>query len=78
LFLSKLPRLIYFSFILYAAKPQYLTVSLDGAGTVKNGSTIGPYKEGTEVTLVCESGGGKPIPKVTWFNGTTRIPGKVF
>ena len=24
---------------------------------------------------MCESGGGKPIPRVAWFNGTRIIPG---
>ena len=37
---------------------------------------IGPYKEGQEVRLVCESGGGKPIPKVTWYNGSQIVSGK--
>ena len=37
---------------------------------------IGPFDEGHEVKLLCESGGGKPIPKVTWFNGSNIISGK--
>ncbi|XP_049814950.1 hemicentin-1 isoform X1 [Schistocerca nitens] len=39
-----------------------------------DGREIGPYTEGDELTLVCESGGGKPIPAVSWWNGTQRIP----
>ena len=39
-------------------------------------SRIGPYNEGQELRLLCESGGGKPIPRVTWYNGSEKISGK--
>ena len=35
--------------------------------------TIGAYNEGQEMRLVCESGGGKPIPRVTWYNGRGEV-----
>ena len=35
--------------------------------------TIGSYNEGQEMRLVCESGGGKPIPRVTWYNGRGEV-----
>ena len=38
---------------------------------------VGPFNEGQELRLLCESGGGKPIPRVTWYNGTEIISGKV-
>ncbi|CAG9768080.1 unnamed protein product [Ceutorhynchus assimilis] len=38
-----------------------------------NGSILGPKEEGDEVDLVCEAGSGKPIPRVSWYNGSTLI-----
>ena len=38
-------------------------------------SRIGPYNEGQELRLLCESGGGKPIPRVTWYNGSEKLSG---
>ncbi len=38
---------------------------------------VGPFNEGQELRLLCESGGGKPIPRVTWYNGTEIISGKI-
>ena len=41
-------------------------------------SVIGPYNEGRELRLLCESGGGKPIPRVTWYNGSESLSGKLY
>jgi len=30
-------------------------------------SVVGPFNQGTELTLICESGGGKPIPQVYFY-----------
>lgn len=38
-----------------------------------NGSILGPKEEGEEVDLICEAGSGKPIPRVSWYNGSTLI-----
>ncbi|CAG0915650.1 unnamed protein product [Notodromas monacha] len=56
-------------------KPQPPILLLDGVGILKNGSKVGPFKEGTEISLRCESRGGKPVPKVSWLNGTSQIYG---
>ncbi|CAB4061168.1 unnamed protein product [Lepeophtheirus salmonis] len=37
---------------------------------------FGRTPRGQELRLLCESGGGKPIPKVTWYNGSDILPGK--
>ena len=44
-----------------------------GGGSAVEPVTIGAYNEGQEMRLVCESGGGKPIPRVTWFNGRGEV-----
>lgn len=46
---------------------------------LSNSTVLGPKGEGDEVDLICEASGGKPIPKVKWYNGTTEIQrGKYF
>ncbi|RXG60373.1 Cell adhesion molecule 4, partial [Armadillidium vulgare] len=37
------------------------------------GSVIGPYQEGDPLRLRCESLGGDPTPKVTWWEGRTLL-----
>lgn len=34
---------------------------------------IGPFDEGSTVTLQCFSSGGRPIPDVKWFNGSKQL-----
>ena len=67
-----------------AAEPKYLNISIpddkmlaavtshDVVGSLEP-VTIGAYNEGQEMRLVCESGGGKPIPRVTWYNGRGEV-----
>ena len=47
--------------------------SHDVGGSAAEPVTIGAYNEGQEMRLVCESGGGKPIPRVTWYNGRGEV-----
>ena len=58
---------------IFTAEPKYVNISLDGKDI--SGSVIGPYNEGQELRLLCESGGGKPIPRVTWYNGSEILSG---
>lgn len=50
-------------------KPDFIRVTLPGSYEVKNNSLIGPYLEGASLSLSCESGPGRPIPDVSWWNG---------
>ena len=50
-----------------------MKISMDGKDI--SDSRIGPYNEGQELRLLCESGGGKPIPRVTWYNGSEKLSG---
>ena len=63
-----------FSIFSFSAEPKYVNISLDGKDI--SDSVIGPYNEGQELRLQCESGGGKPIPIVTWYNGSEVLSGK--
>lgn len=57
-------------------KPEYVRITKDDSTELQNASTIGPFTEGEELTLTCESGGGKPIPSVVWWNGTNKMTGE--
>ncbi|XP_035209002.1 lachesin-like [Stegodyphus dumicola] len=35
--------------------------------------TIGPYKEGSSLTIICEAHGGKPLPAVSWWRDRTDV-----
>jgi hypothetical protein len=58
-----------------SVKPEYMRITKDDSTELQNASTIGPFTEGEELTLTCESGGGKPIPSVVWWNGTHKMTG---
>lgn len=46
----------------------------DSQGThLVNTSMLGPKDEGTDVDIICEAGGGKPVPMVRWYNQTTEM-----
>ena len=70
---------LYFD-LTFSAEPKYLSVTLpDGQDVIDDSSdvsSIGPFNEGQEVRLLCEAGGGKPIAKVIWYNGTQVISGQ--
>lgn len=36
-------------------------------------NVIGPYDEGSNVHLICEAEGGKPPPKVEWYQGARLL-----
>lgn len=37
------------------------------------GNVVGPFQEGDTLRLRCESLGGDPTPKVTWWDGATLL-----
>lgn len=40
---------------------------------IRNGSTLGPLKEGYRLEIGCEVRGARPEPKVGWYRGATRL-----
>ncbi|KAK9736364.1 hypothetical protein QE152_g12628 [Popillia japonica] len=52
-------------------RPNYVKISQDGDRG--NSSWLGPYNEGTNIELKCEARGGRPIPKITWYNNSNII-----
>ncbi|XP_037077578.1 hemicentin-2-like [Pollicipes pollicipes] len=57
------------------AEPGALRILLKDGAEVTDGSLIGPYAEGTNLTLTCEAPGGKPPATVTWWNNTVDMGG---
>ncbi|KAL3285415.1 hypothetical protein HHI36_019517, partial [Cryptolaemus montrouzieri] len=54
-------------------KPTSVTIK-DNQGTpLVNSSILGPKDEGTDVEIICEAEGGKPVPMVRWYNRTTEL-----
>lgn len=60
--------------LLSTVKPKYIKVTKAGA-PLKN-ETVEHMNEDDVILLECESGGGKPIPTVEWWNGTQKMDGK--
>ena len=46
------------------------------SAAIRNVSRIGPFNEGTVVTLLCRSGGGRPVPEIQWWNGQRVLQGE--
>ncbi len=67
----------YFVLLFFSAEPKYVNITLpDGQDVhLPPKSSVGPFNEGQDLRLLCESGGGKPIPRVTWYNGTQIMSG---
>lgn len=45
--------------------------------TVSTGATLGPINEGSTISLYCESGEGKPVPTVEWFQDDQPLESKI-
>lgn len=67
---------IIFNNYYFLAAPENVEILLeDGRTATRNVSRIGPFNEGTTVTLLCRSGGGRPVPHIEWWNGTQVLDG---
>ncbi|XP_058791072.1 hemicentin-1 isoform X2 [Phymastichus coffea] len=44
--------------------------------TLEDGRVLGPVIEGSSIALRCESGKGRPVPTVEWYNGNTKLKSK--
>lgn len=62
--------------ISFSVVPETVRIITTEGAALSNSSILGPYDEGTHVTLNCEAHGGRPTPKVSWYNGTHEIKGK--
>ncbi|KAG8191276.1 hypothetical protein JTE90_003287 [Oedothorax gibbosus] len=60
------------SMVLNVIVPPKETIILDAENNELSG-VIGPYDEGSELRLRCESIGGIPPPTVTWWRGSTLL-----
>ncbi|XP_064471723.1 hemicentin-1-like isoform X2 [Ornithodoros turicata] len=55
--------------------PKEPVIKMDGK-QLTNGTTLGPYLEGSTVVLDCVSSGGRPAPQVLWRNSSVKLPVK--
>ncbi|ODM99871.1 Cell adhesion molecule 2 [Orchesella cincta] len=55
------------------AKPDYVRIQDISGSETANASLIGPYNEGTVITLVCVSSGGKPVAQLNWYNNSSPL-----
>ena len=63
---------------IFSAAPKYVEILLEDGRTsaaIRNVSRIGPFNEGTTVTLLCRSGGGRPVPRIEWWSGNRILEG---
>ncbi|XP_035702981.1 uncharacterized protein LOC110843952 isoform X2 [Folsomia candida] len=58
------------------AKPEYVRIEDMKGSETANASLIGPFNEGNVITLVCMSGGGKPVAHLNWYNSSSPLPGQ--
>ena len=45
--------------------------------TLEDGRVLGPVIEGSPIALRCESGKGRPVPTVEWYNGNALLKCKI-
>ncbi|CAH4032022.1 unnamed protein product [Pieris brassicae] len=53
--------------------PPDLPRIYDSEGREITGNLAGPYREGQELKLTCQTPGGKPFPDITWYHGNERL-----
>ncbi|GLV32173.1 neuromusculin [Carabus blaptoides fortunei] len=56
-------------------RPQAVRILGRDGSALGNATTLGPFNEGTEIELECEAAGAKPVPQITWYNGSNIIEG---
>ncbi|XP_076371726.1 B-cell receptor CD22-like isoform X2 [Tachypleus tridentatus] len=71
---GKCPSLSY-AHLIIMMKPSPPIIIKDGQA-LKHASTIGPFIEGTTLSLECKTSGGKPAPEVTWWKGSESLPSR--
>ena len=45
-------------------KPDSVSVTMENGTEISDGDVLGPYTEGTELSLKCKASGGRPVPEV--------------
>jgi hypothetical protein len=53
--------------------PSAILVLNKDETVIRNGSTIGPLKEGNRLEIMCEVRGARPKPIVGWYRGGKRL-----
>jgi len=59
-------------------QPAFIRVIDENSkNTLSTGAILGPINEGSTISLNCESGRGKPVPTVEWFQNNQLLEGKI-
>lgn len=66
------------AFFIVTVKPESVRIVGNDGVPMGNATMLGPLDEGTHVELICEANGGRPVPKVSWYNGTKEMKGNIF
>ncbi|XP_025836986.1 hemicentin-2 isoform X4 [Agrilus planipennis] len=53
--------------------PAFVRLIGSNGRSLGNESILGPINEGTNIEITCEANGGRPVPKVIWYNGSKEI-----
>lgn len=53
--------------------PSAIVMTHNGEKIIRNGSTIGPLREGHRLEVTCEARGARPQPIVGWYRGGNKL-----
>lgn len=64
-----------FSF-LFSAIPSVIALQDGSRNSIKNGSHVGPMREGQDLQVVCEVYGARPAPVISWHRSGGVVRGE--
>lgn len=56
--------------------PSAILILDEEKNILKNGTVLGPLKEGQQLSLECETRGARPAPTVGWYRSGKRLTGE--
>lgn len=68
--------LLFVSFFLnFSVPPSSIQILDESENSIKNGTTLGPLREGQHFTSICVVRGARPAPLVGWYRAGNRLKG---
>lgn len=65
------------SLCLISAIPSVIALQDGSRNSIKNGSHIGPMREGQDLQVVCEVYGARPVPVISWHRSGSVVRGEI-